>query len=366
MHAPRVTYYQGGAERYILSLLIMLSRKNYPVSLLAYDAPQKTEWFIDFVNKFRGKIYLLKSVKMDNNFSKFRNAATPFLWDKESKIFGNDAKKFYKKNKISAIISHYAADCLYLPINIPIFLHLHGLPDKKRSIENLAIKRPEKIIAVSNYVAKGWKRLHKINKKMFVVPNGIFLNKKRVPYRKNNDLIYAGRLIKIKGVDVLLRALSKLQNENLFLKTLIIGDGPEKGNLVNLAKKLKLKNIVFLGKIADSKMFRHLSSTKISIFPSYKREGIMTSLLEASNSKVAIIASDSCSNREFIVPYINGLLFKEKNFEKLADCIKLAFMNECLREKMIVNSFKTLKKFTWEAQAKKLSDIYFNAFPKLN
>lgn len=366
MHAPRVTYYHGGAERYILSLLIELSRKNYPVSLLTYDAPQKTEWFMDFVNKFKGKIYLLKSTKMDNNFIKFQNATTPSLWDQESKIFGNDAKQFYQKNKISVIICHYAVDCLYLPTNVPIFLHLHGLPGKKRNKENLAIRRPEKIIAVSNYVASGWKRLHKINNKMFVVPNGIFLNNRGVNCKKKNDIIYAGRLIKIKGVDVLLQALSKLQNENLFLSTLIIGDGPEKNNLINLATKLKLKNIAFVGKIDDSTMFRHLSSTKISIFPSYKREGIMTSLLEASNCGAAIIASDSCSNREFVVPYINGLLFDEKNFKKLADCIKLAFMDECLRKKMIINSFETLKKFTWENQVKKLSDIYFSTFSKLS
>jgi hypothetical protein len=39
IHAPRVSYYKGGAERYILSLLIELSKKNKEISLITYDAP---------------------------------------------------------------------------------------------------------------------------------------------------------------------------------------------------------------------------------------------------------------------------------------------------------------------------------------
>ena len=77
VHAPRVTYYKGGTERYILNLLIELSKRTTQISLISYDAPQKTEWFQKFSEKFRGKIYLLKSVKIDKYFNEFFNASIP-------------------------------------------------------------------------------------------------------------------------------------------------------------------------------------------------------------------------------------------------------------------------------------------------
>ncbi len=358
IHAPRVSYYQGGAERYILNLLIELSKENRKISLITYDAPKKTEWFLKFSEEFKGKIYLLGCKEMDNNFYKFAKASKPSLWDKESKIFGKETKKFYEKNKFDSIICHYAVDCLFLPKNQKIYLHLHGLPDKKREIENKAVKIPNKIIAVSKYVGEGWKRLHNIKKKMYVVPNGIFLEDNKTQ-KKTEDIIFFGRLIKIKGIGILLKSIKILNNKDILPKVKIIGEGPEKNNLILLAKELKLKKVSFLGKIKDKKLFNIISSSKISVFPSYKREGIMTTLLEASKCQSVIVASNSCSNNEFIKNNFNGILFEQKNYKDLASKIKIVLFNQELRKKLTKNSFETLKEFTWQKQARKLEKIYY-------
>jgi len=358
VHAPRVTYYKGGAERYILNLLVELSKRNNKISLISYDAPRQTEWFLKFLEEFRGRIYLLKSVKMDNSFNRFINASEPKLWDEESKIFGKETKKFYEKNNFEAVICHYAVDCLHLPKNQKIYLHLHGLPNSVRKIENKALKIPDKIIAVSKYVRKGWKKLHNIKKKIYVVPNGIFLENKK--YKgKRVDIIYFGRLIKIKGVNILLNSIKILNNKSIFPRTIIIGDGLEKENLIKFSKKLDLKNVSFLGKVKDKRLYSIISSSKISVFPSYKREGIMTTLLEASKHSSAIIASDSCSNKEFIVNNISGVLFEPKQYNDLSSKIERVLFDEKLREKLIKNSLETLKYFTWQRQANKIEKIYY-------
>lgn len=357
VHAPRVTYYQGGAERYVLNLLIELSKRDKKISLISYDAPKKTGWFKDFTKKFKGNIYLLKSKKIDKKFKIFKSASKPSIWDMESKLFGEEASKFYLKNKFEVIICHYTVDCLYLPENLKIYLHLHGLPDKKRKKENIGIKIPKKIIAVSNYVAEGWKRLHSIKKRIFIVPNGIFLNQSK-SNNKSIDIIYFGRLIKIKGVHILLKTIQILGKEGRHLSVKIIGEGPEKNNLIKLSKKLKLKNILFLGKVTDKELVKNISLSKISVFPSYKREGIMTTLLEAGKYKSAILASDSCSIREFIIDKENGLLFKPKNVKDLAIKLGGLLLNDCLRLKLTKNCSKTLRNFTWEKQARKLLKIY--------
>jgi len=363
IHSPRVSYYYGGAERYILNVLIELSKKHHNISLISYDAPEKTEWFNLFLKKFNGKVYLLKSKKMDKNFEIFKNATKPKIWDRESRLFGSETFSFYKKIHFDFVVCHYAVDCIYLPIGTKIFLHLHGLPDKKRLIENKAIKIPRKIIAVSKYVSEGWSRLHNISKKIEIVQNGIFIEQEYFS-KKSNDIIYFGRLIKIKGVDVLLKSIKELERDGIFMKTIIVGDGPEKNNLISISKKLNLKNVVFTGRIADKDLFRMVRSSKMSVFPSYKREGIMTSLLESSKFGSCIIASDSCSNREFIKNGKNGLLFNARDPKDLSKKIKIVVSNEKLRKELINNSYKTLKKFTWEKQAKKLENIYFSFFSK--
>lgn len=358
VHAPRVAYYNGGAERYILNLLKELSIRNQKISLITYDAPIKTEWFLKFVKHFQGQIYLLKSQKMKAEFKNFVNASKPNLWDKESKIFGKETLNFYKKKSFDAIICHYATDCLYLLKNTKIYLHLHGLPDKKRRIENKAIKIPDKIIAVSNYVGKGWKKLHNVKKKIYVVPNGIFLDNEK-PKQKKICIIYFGRLIKIKGVEILLKSIKILNNRKIFPKVKIVGNGPERENLIRFSKNLNLRKVEFLEKVKDNKLFNYVSSSKISVFPSYKREGIMTTLLEASKYNSVIIASNSCSNNEFLKENFNGLLFEPKNSRDLTSKLEKVLSDETLRKKLVKNSFKTLKKFTWQKQAKKIEEIYY-------
>ena len=358
VHAPRVSYYKGGAERYILNLLIELSNKNKDISLITYNSPKKTEWFIKFSREFKGKIHLLNSREMNKNFNKFANASKPGLWDEESRMFGKETNKFYQKNKFDVIICHYAVDCLFLPKEQEIYLHLHGLPDKRRKIENRSIKIPKKIIAVSKYVGEGWKKLHNIKKRIYVIPNGISLEDNKTQ-KKTEDIVFFGRLIKIKGVEILLKSIKILNDGNVFPKVKIIGEGPEKDKLVRLSKILKLKNISFLGKIKDRELFNIIPSSEISVFPSYKREGIMTTLLEASKYQSVIIASNSCSNNEFIKNNFNGLLFEEKNHEDLALKIKKVLFNEKIRKKLIKNSLETLKEFTWQKQARKIENIYY-------
>ena len=348
----------GGAERYIINYSKELRNLGQDVYLVTYDSPTKSEWFNKFKREFKGKIILIKSKKIDKQFEKFKNATNPFLWDKESLLFGKESQDFYDNNDFDLIALHYNTDCINISKKNKLCLHLHGLPDKSRPIEDKSVKIPNKIIAVSIYIAEGWKELHNIHKKIFVVPNGINL-KKLKQTRKKLDIIYFDRLIKIKGVRTLIKSIKILDKDIKGIKIEIIGDGPEKKYLIRLTKKLKLSNnIKFLGKIDDKKLIKKISEAKISIFPSYAREGIMTTLLEASLFGSGIIASDACSNREFIKNNYNGLLFKPKNSRDLSQKIKKLLLNKKFREKLIKNSYKKLEDFSWKKQTPKILRIY--------
>jgi glycosyltransferase involved in cell wall biosynthesis len=362
IHSQRASYYYGGTERYVLNMALELQKLGEKISLVTYNAPIKSEWFLKFKKNFKGNIIFLKSKELDKNFKIFKKATEPEQWDKESILFSRLSKKIYERNDFDLIIFHYATDCLGAPKNRKICLHLHGLPSRTRKIECRAIRIPSKIIAVSNYVRRGWKKLYRIGKKIYIVYNGIDLNISiNKSYEKKNDLLFFGRLIKTKGVDILLNAINKLKFNLCFrnIKVKVVGEGPEKGKLINLSEKLGLKkNIKILGHMKDSDLKKIIMQSKICIFPSYSKEGVMTTLLESSLLKSCILASKACSNSEFIKNNFNGILFKSKNHEDLAKKIKKLLLNENLRKNFGENAYEHVKKWSWEIQAKKLIRIY--------
>lgn len=359
VHSPRVSYYYGGAENFILQSTLAMQSLEDNIILVTYDAPKKSDWFREFSKKFKGKIILIKSKEMDNHFYLFKDSTIPKIWDKESILFSKATKELYKYLKSDVITYHYAVDCLNAPKDRKVILHLHGLPDTKRKIEAKAIKFPDRLIALSNYIAKGWKKLHKIKKKISVSYNGVDIKYLSSKPNKNIDLLYFGRLIKIKGVNILIQSINCLIKQSPKLKIAIVGDGPEKEGLIKLCKKLKLtNNIKFIGFISDIKLKRIILNSKVCIFPSYSREGILTTLLEACSLNSCVITSNSCSFSEFIKDKTNGLLFISKDYRDLAKKIRLTLNNKPFRDYLSNNAYISIKKFSWKLQAKKLYLLY--------
>jgi len=359
--SPRVTYYRGGAERYILNYLIEASKINKEIYLITFNAPKKSPWFISFEKKFKGKIILVNSKKLSNQFNLFKNAFNPKIWDKESLFFSKDYSPLIQKLKINKLIYHYCVDCLYAPKDKKIFLHLHGLPDQPRNIEKKAIKIPSKIIAVSKYVGKGWKKRYKIKKKIYTIYNAISLKEKIKRSQKNRDidLFFFGRLIKIKGTETLIKSVYLLKKDFPKIKLLISGKGPEEKKLKKLTKKLNLeKNVIFMELLSDKRLGFFLSKSKIAVFPSYAREGVMTTLLEASYFGCTIIASKSCSNKEYIQDGINGILFKPKSEQDLSRKISYLLNSAQDRKRLVNYNLKKIKDWSFKERAKEILKVY--------
>ncbi len=89
IQSPRASYYNGGAERYILNLALELQRLGNRVFLITYNSPNKTKWFNNFKETFKGKIVFLESKELREKFHRFREATKPNLWDLERSRFVN-------------------------------------------------------------------------------------------------------------------------------------------------------------------------------------------------------------------------------------------------------------------------------------
>jgi glycosyltransferase involved in cell wall biosynthesis len=136
--------------------------------------------------------------------------------------------------------------------------------------------------------------------------------------KKNKfTFIFIGRLIKQKGVDILLRAFAQLKESEL----LIVGSGLEEDDYKSLAKELKIENNVkFLGIRKDIPDL--LAYADCFVLPS-RYEGLPMVLLEAVASKKVIILSDFESAREIIKDNENGFVVQREDWQGLAKVMDL-------------------------------------------
>ncbi len=131
------------------------------------------------------------------------------------------------------------------------------------SAKNYLIKRGMKENRI--FIAQNTIDIEKIifNKNEWKIKSEIIIEKLDI---KNSKVIaYVGGLTKLKRVNTLIEAIEKLSLKFSDIVCLIIGQGPEKENLIDLCFKKKLSNIIFLGEIIDE-IDSYFSVCDISFF----------------------------------------------------------------------------------------------------
>lgn len=132
-----------------------------------------------------------------------------------------------------------------------------------------------------------------------IIPNGIdpaHLRSVR-PAGESADIMYAGRLIKEKHVDILVRAFALLQKENPGLTLLVLGDGPEREAIRSLVRDLAIEDRVLMKPFVDShdEVIGMMKSSHICVIPS-TREGFGITALEALACGLPVVTADHPDN----------------------------------------------------------------------
>lgn len=130
-------------------------------------------------------------------------------------------------------------------------------------------------------------------------------------------LLYFGRLIDEKGVDVLVRAMSSIPDAKLK----IIGDGPKEDELRELADSLNLKNVEFLGAIWGDDLNEILKLARFVVVPSTWHENFPYVIHQAFAFGKAVVGSNRGGIPELITHGENGLVYEATDPEALASCI---------------------------------------------
>jgi glycosyltransferase involved in cell wall biosynthesis len=141
---------------------------------------------------------------------------------------------------------------------------------------------------------------------------------------------YLGRLSHEKGLDILIRAVAKLETGRL----LIVGDGPEADDLKALALELGTSRVEFAGYRSGEELKRILAESQFLVLPSRWYENLPFAVMEAFASSKAVVASRIGGIPEMVDDGVNGLLFPPGDVEALAACLRRMLGDRGAREEM--------------------------------
>jgi glycosyltransferase involved in cell wall biosynthesis len=127
-----------------------------------------------------------------------------------------------------------------------------------------------------------------------VVPNGVAQRQPRPPLSGKPTVAFAGRLVREKGVDVLLRAFAKVVQQIPEARLVVCGDGPERVSIEMLAAQLGLAPCVaMLGFRPNEEVERIFREAWAVAIPSIWEEPFGQVAIEAMMNGVAVVASSS-------------------------------------------------------------------------
>jgi glycosyltransferase involved in cell wall biosynthesis len=229
--------------------------------------------------------------------------------------------------------------------------------------KNILLGLADHIIAVSDQTKDDLVSLGVKENKISIVPNGINYSwMLDVPPSKGElDVVYLGRLIKPKNVDVLLRSVGLLREEFPGLKVGIIGDGPEKPQLEKLSEEIGVtENVKFFGFIEDfGEVVGLMKSSKVFVIPSIQEGGASIVTQEANACGLPVIAIDHPLgiDKRLIREEKNGFFVKLAP-EAIADKIRVLLKDRELRERMAKSAKEFAKQFDWEKITDLIEGVY--------
>lgn len=225
------------------------------------------------------------------------------------------------------------------------------------------IEESDKVVALSNDIKKRAIDYYCASKNIDVIHLGIpkpfFIEKAREYFGFKPDdtlLITVGRLIPRKSLGDLINVIGILKDSNI--KLVVIGDGPERKNLVELASSLNVSDrIIFSGYISDEEKFQLLNISD-SYVSSSQHEGFGIVFLEAMALGLPIICYDRGGQADFLIDGKTGFLVDCGDREMLKKRIQILCQDMVKRKMISEYNSKYIEDFYIGNCAKKYLELY--------
>lgn len=167
-------------------------------------------------------------------------------------------------------------------------------------------------------------------------------------FKKSNlpTLIFVGRLTKVKKLDLLIEAVSHIQNSGIEINLLLVGDGPERANLETLSQQLTKNSIHFYGPCYDDRAIESLMGcADLCVSPG----NVGLTAIHSLSYGTPVVTHNNYHNQmpesESIIDKRTGMFFEENNVGDLADKIKVWLASKKDRESLREECYKIIDQY---------------------
>jgi len=176
-------------------------------------------------------------------------------------------------------------------------------------------------------------------------------------------IVFVGKILAWQGIHYLIRSVPYILEECPDTKILIVGDGPEKEELVKLAKEIGVSDwIIFAGMVSYDKVLLYINASDICVAPFIRerneKSGVSPlKIYEYGACEKAIVAS-RLPGLEFIEQDKLGILVEPDRPEELAAAIIKLLREPEIRRQMGENGRKyVVENHSWESVARKVAEV---------
>lgn len=192
---------------------------------------------------------------------------------------------------------------------------------------------------------------------IFVKSNFVEATGHIVPYQqRKNQFVFAGRLDKLKGIDLLLNAWRLLEDGGDCPKLLICGTGEMEKWCMKYIEDNGLKSVELLGFVSNANVKAILAVSKALILPTQWYEGFPMTIVESFSVGTPVVGSNIGNVGTIIQDYATGYKFKHDSAEDLAKTIREREFDLCNSTLEIYNAVYTEEK-NYECLEKIYSEV---------
>lgn len=292
--------------------------------------------------------------------------------------------KLIRKNRYDVINTHFAVPSgpvgfvLGKLFNIPNILSLHGGdiydPSKKmsphkswffRKVVRFILNRADRIVAQSSNTRDNALKYYSPKKDISIVPLAFhppvpesILSEEPVFNKGDFVLCTLGRLVKRKSMDVIIKALSDINEDKI--KLVVMGDGPERPYLEKLTSDLNIsEKVKFQGYVTEDEKNYYLKNSDLFVLPSM-HEGFGIVFMEAMFMGLPIVCSNHGGQVDFLTDNKNALLIGVEDVPGCRESIQKFYKDKKLYKKCSENNKKKVKDFYADKVAEKYIEIFYD------
>lgn len=267
-----------------------------------------------------------------------------FLYNIKPVIYGSIAAFFYRNTAVYSMITGLG------------YVFGKGYTFKQRVVKSLAVlfyrlalKRNTRVFFQNPDDLQLFKSYGLIKSGKEVLINGSGINLERFkpaqPVVEPVTFLLIARLLWDKGIGEYVDAARRIRNDNPKVRFLLVGSYYEAGSAVSKAHVESWVSegvIEYLGHVDDVRPV--IANSSIYVLPSYYREGVPRTILEAMAMGKPVITTDSPGCKETVEDNLNGFLVPVKDSNSLVESMKYFIDNPSMIKKMGAESRKLVEK----------------------